>query len=198
MPGYPWILLASISSFLKISAQLFWSSSTSRLHPACSLSGRALGPLVFFIHSYHRHAKFQIFLFFSFPKGTIMKKLHLRQDGSSASERNPKQPLGHGYLQSHTSGLFALQHSPSPGSPRSSLPPFLFGLCCCLFISASAGGGQGLHCLVHMAMVFYTTSFPSASPDFLLLYPWWYPQCHPTLEVQRDSKVAICIFLPLF
>lgn len=77
-----------------------------------------------------------------------------------------------------------------------SLPPSLFGLCCCLFISASAGGGQSLHCLVHTAMVSYTACFPSASLLYpwwyfymvVLLYPWWYSQCHPTLEVQRDSK----------
>lgn len=98
-------------------------------------------PLVVFSLSYHRHAEFQLanhfhwfdphkIYFFLFPSVHDNEKLHLRQDGSSASEGNPEPPLNHVCLQSHPSDLFPLQLSLQPSSPGSppSLGPVAGGL----------------------------------------------------------------------
>lgn len=93
----------------------------------------------------------------------------MRQDKRSASAGGPKPPSDH--ICSKAAPQVSLLHSACPAlAPLVSLPPSLFRLCC-WFVPTSAAGGHSLHCLAHAPILFYATSFFSASPDFMLVYP---------------------------
>lgn len=127
-PDYSRVLLTSGFACLKTSAWPFWSPSASRLHAACSVSGSALEPLVFFTLPYHRHATFQLanhFHQFDSQKNTLFSFLQgMRQDKRSASAGGPKPPSDH--ICSRAAPQVSLLHSACPAlAPLASFPPSL-------------------------------------------------------------------------
>lgn len=129
--------------------------------PALSLAVLR-NPFFFFTLPCHRHVTFQLVNHFHWF-GSQKKKKYFPYFRAWDERSSALAPPGH-ICSRAAPQVSAPRCLPSPDSPG-----FLFRLCCCWSFPTSASGGHSPHCLGHVAILVYATSFFSASAVFMRL-----------------------------